>query len=422
MSFFQNMISSIMKSGLNLGKFGIQDFGTLHQDTKKATESVMSTTGEVSSIAFAGHLLDLIEAETEEGLDEYLSYLLKEYDIDTDSLLKNVEAYSKDKNSTNLGLIGNSSEPRWIELFRRLNATPGGTHRLIKLRERIKTLLKDGREHLKTLDAGLLKLFKYWFNSSFLVLEKIDWSTPANVLEKIIEYEAVHEINSWDDLRARLAPNDRQCFAFFHPLIPEDPLIFVEVALTNGIPESIESVIKIDRDEIEYNKINTAVFYSISNCQDGLAGISFGNFLIKKVAHKLKQEISEIDKFVTLSPVPGLMRWMGNHAPVTYENCINKINDDENLLKKTFLYLTKSNRADNLPNDPVARFHLGNGAILHKINLHGDRSKKGMSQSNGVMINYLYDLNIVEKNHELFFKNKEVVLSGEMKSLKKKYS
>lgn len=422
MSFFQNMISSIMKSGLNLSRFGIQDFGSLHQDIKKATESVMSTTGEVSSIAFAGHLLDLIDAETEDGLDEYLSYLLKEYDIDTDSLLKNVEAYSRDKNSTNLGLIGNSSEPRWIELFRRLNATPGGTHRLIKLRERIKTLLNDGREHLKTLDAGLLKLFKYWFNSSFLVLEKIDWSTPANVLEKIIEYEAVHEINSWDDLRARLAPNDRQCFAFFHPLIPEDPLIFVEVALTNGIPESIESVIKIDRDEIEYNKINTAVFYSISNCQDGLAGISFGNFLIKKVAHKLKQEISEIDKFVTLSPVPGLMRWMENHAPVTYENCINKINDDENLLKKTFLYLTESNREDNLPNDPVARFHLGNGAILHKINLHGDQSKKGMAQSHGVMINYLYDLDIVEKNHELFFKNKEVVLSGEMKSLKKKYS
>ena len=422
MSFFQNMISSIMKSGLNLSRFGIQDFGSLHQDIKKATESVMSTTGEVSSIAFAGHLLDLIEAETEDSLDEYLSYLLKEYDIDTDSLLKNVEAYSRDKNSTNLGLIGNSSEPRWIELFRRLNATPGGTHRLIKLRERIKTLLNDGREHLKTLDAGLLKLFKYWFNSSFLVLEKIDWSTPANVLEKIIEYEAVHEINSWDDLRARLAPNDRQCFAFFHPLIPEDPLIFVEVALTNGIPESIESVIKIDRDEIEYNKINTAVFYSISNCQDGLAGISFGNFLIKKVAHKLKQEISEIDKFVTLSPVPGLMRWMENHAPVTYENCINKINDDENLLKKTFLYLTESNREDNLPNDPVARFHLGNGAILHKINLHGDQSKKGMAQSHGVMINYLYDLDIVEKNHELFFKNKEVVLSGEMKSLKKKYS
>jgi malonyl-CoA decarboxylase len=422
MSFFQNMISSIMKSGLNLSRFGIHDFGTLHQDIKKATDSVMSTTGEVSSIAFAGHLLDLLEAKTNDDLDEYLSYLLEAYDIDTESLLKNIEAYSNNKNDKNLGLIGTYSEPSWIELFRRLNATPGGTHRLIKLRERIKSLLKDGKVHLKSLDTGLLKLFKYWFNSSFLVLEKIDWSTPANVLEKIIEYEAVHEINSWDDLRARLAPNDRQCFAFFHPLIPEDPLIFVEVALTNQIPESIESVIKIDRNEIEYKEINTAVFYSISNCQDGLAGISFGNFLIKKVAHKLKQEISGLDKFVTLSPVPGLMRWMKNKAPVTYENCINNIDDDENLLKKTFLYLTESNREDNLPNDPVARFHLGNGAILHKINLNGDPSEKGMAQSYGIMINYLYDLEIVEQNHELFFKNKEVVLSGELKSLKKKYS
>ena len=282
--------------------------------------------------------------------------------------------------------------------------------------------LLESSPHLKALDDGLLKLFRYWFNSSFLVLEKIDWSTPANVLEKIIEYEAVHEINSWNDLRARLAPSDRQCFAFFHPLIPEDPLIFVEVALTNEIPTSIEKVIKINREEVEYNKINTAVFYSISNCQDGLAGISFGNFLIKKVAHRLKQEIPGLNKFVTLSPVPGLMRWMEKNAPLTFENCLNKIDDEENLLKKTFVYLTESNREDNLPNDPVARFHLGNGAILHKINLNADSSQKGLTQSNGVMVNYLYDLDVVEKNHELFFKNKEVILSSEIKSLKKKYS
>ena len=261
MSFFQNMISSIMKNGLNLTRFGTQEFGIFHKDIKKATKSVMSSTGEVSSMAFSGHLLDLIEAQNNEDLDIFLTYLMEEYDINTDSLLKNVEAYSKDRNNKNLVLIGGFSEPGWIELFRRLNATPGGTHRLIKLRERIKLLLRDSSPHLKALDDGLLKLFRYWFNSSFLVLEKIDWSTPANVLEKIIEYEAVHEINSWNDLRARLAPNDRQCFAFFHPLIPEDPLIFVEVALTNEIPTSIEKVIKINREEVEYNKINTAVFY-----------------------------------------------------------------------------------------------------------------------------------------------------------------
>lgn len=419
MSFFQNILSSVMKNTRRLNRLGTKSFGKLHSDINKAVDSVMSTSGEVSSLVYAEHLLNLIEKQDDNGLKKFLKNLLAKYDIDTKKLLKDVKRYSSEKTEKSLREINNSSEPRWVELFRRLNSTSNGTSRLVKLRERIH-LLKD--PELKTFDSGLLNLFRYWFNPSFLVLEKIDWETPANILEKIIEYEAVHEINSWDDLRARLAPNDRQCFAFFHPLIPEDPLIFVEVALTNGIPESIESVIKIDRDEIEYNKINTAVFYSISNCQDGLAGISFGNFLIKKVAHKLKQEISEIDKFVTLSPVPGLMRWMENHAPVTYENCINKINDDENLLKKTFLYLTESNRDDNLPNDPVARFHLGNGAILHKINLHGDQSKKGMAQSHGVMINYLYDLDIVEKNHELFFKNKEVVLSGEMKSLKKKYS
>src|SRR6056300_1163316 len=414
MSFFQNMISSIMKNGLNLTRFGTQEFGIFHKDIKKATKSVMSSTGEVSSMAFSGHLLDLIEAQNNEDLDIFLTYLMEEYDINTDSLLKNVEAYSKDRNNKNLVLIGGFSEPGWIELFRRLNAIPGGTHRLIKLRERIKLLLRDSSPHLKALDDGLLKLFSYWFNSSFLVLEKIDWSTPANVLEKIIEYEAVHEINSWKDLRSRLAPNDRQCFAFFHPLVPEDPLIFVEVALTKEIPTSIQNIIKLDREEINSDEINTAVFYSISNCQDGLTGISFGNFLIKKVAHKLKQEIQGLKTFVTLSPVPGLMKWMENNAPLVYENCLNKVKDDENLIKKTISYLTESNREDLMPNDPVARFHLGNGAILHKINLNADMSTKGMEQSHGAMINYLYDLSVVERNHEQFFKDKEVIQSNEI--------
>jgi len=416
------MISSIMKNGLSLGRFRSQNFGTLHKDINKAADSVMSTTGEVSSIVFAEHLLELINEQTDEDLLVFLSYLLKEYDIDTESLLKNIQAYQSERNQNNLTLVSNSSEPKWIELFRRLNATPAGTHKLIKLREKIKDLMAEGNSGLESFDEGLLKLFKYWFNPSFLVLEKIDWSTPANVLEKIIEYEAVHEINSWDDLRARLAPSDRYCFAFFHPLIPEDPLIFVEVALTNQIPKSIEEVIKIEREELEFNQINTAVFYSISNCQNGLSGISFGNFLIKKVAHKLKQEIIGLDNFVTLSPVPGLMRWLENNAPLTYERCKDKIIDDEELNQKAINYLTESTREDGLPNDPVARFHLGNGAILKHINLNADQSSKGLSQSNGIMVNYLYDLETVERNHELFFETKEVLLSNEIKSLKKKYS
>jgi malonyl-CoA decarboxylase len=422
MNFFQNMISSIMKNGLGLTGFRSHNFGELHKDINKAANSVMSSSGEVSSIVFAEHLLHLIDDQTDEELLVFLNYLLTEYDIDTESLLENVQAYQSERNQDNLTLISSSSEPKWIELFRRLNAAPAGTHKLIKLREKIKYLLAEGNLELESLDKGLLRLFKYWFNPSFLVLEKIDWSTPANVLEKIIEYEAVHEINSWDDLRARLAPSDRQCFAFFHPLIPEDPLIFVEVALTNKIPETIAEVIRIERDEIENDQINTAVFYSISNCQNGLSGISFGNFLIKKVAHKLRQEIDGLDNFLTLSPLPGLMRWLENNAPLSYERCKNKTIEDNDLIQKTIKYLTESNRNDGLPNDPVARFHLGNGAILKQININGDLSKKGMDQSNGIMVNYLYDLDTVERNHELFVQTKEVLLSNELKSFKKKYS
>jgi malonyl-CoA decarboxylase len=422
MNFFQNMISSIMKNGLSLTGFRSHNFGELHKDINKAADSVMSSSGEVSSIVFAEHLLHLINDQTDEELLVFLNYLLTEYDIDTESLLENVQAYQSERNQDNLNLISSSSEPKWIELFRRLNAAPAGTHKLIKLREKIKYLLTMGNLELESLDKGLLRLFKYWFNPSFLVLEKIDWSTPANVLEKIIEYEAVHEINSWDDLRARLAPSDRQCFAFFHPLIPEDPLIFVEVALTNKIPETIAEVIRIERDEIENDQINTAVFYSISNCQNGLSGISFGNFLIKKVAHKLRQEIDGLDNFLTLSPLPGLMRWLENSAPLAYERCKNKTIEDNDLIQKTIKYLTESNRNDGLPNDPVARFHLGNGAILKQININGDLSNKGLDQSNGVMVNYLYDLDTVERNHELFVQTKEVLLSNELKSFKKKYS
>ena len=411
-----------MKNGLSLTGFRSHNFGELHKDINKAADSVMSSSGEVSSIVFAEHLLHLINDQTDEELLVFLNYLLTEYDIDTESLLENVQAYQSERNQDNLNLISSSSEPKWIELFRRLNAAPAGTHKLIKLREKIKYLLTMGNLELESLDKGLLRLFKYWFNPSFLVLEKIDWSTPANVLEKIIEYEAVHEINSWDDLRARLAPSDRQCFAFFHPLIPEDPLIFVEVALTNKIPETIAEVIRIEREEIENDQINTAVFYSISNCQNGLSGISFGNFLIKKVAHKLRQEIDGLDNFLTLSPLPGLMRWLENNAPLAYERCKNKTIEDNDLIQKTIKYLTESNRNDGLPNDPVARFHLGNGAILKQININGDLSNKGLDQSNGVMVNYLYDLDTVERNHELFVQTKEVLLSNELKSFKKKYS
>ncbi len=418
MSFFQNIITSVMKGTRRLNRFRSKGFGKLHNNINKAVDSVMSTSGEVSSLVFAEHLLNLIEDLDDNGLKKFLKDLLKNYDIDTKVLLKDVKNYSSNKNTENFEKIRISSEPGWIELFRRLNSSTNGTYRLVKLRERIRSL---NDEDLKTFDLRLLKLFKYWFNPSFLVLEKIDWETPANILEKIIEYEAVHEINSWDDLRARLAPIDRQCFAFFHPLIPNDPLIFVEVALTTGIPKSIQKIINLDRQEIEIEDANTAIFYSISNCHNGLLGISFGNFLIKQVASNLKRELPDLNQFMTLSPLPGFMKWMEEYSPISFERCTDKNCSEDELTKNAIKYLTHSERDDGMPNDPVSRFHIGNGASLERINLNADTSEKGMTQSYGVMANYLYDLDVVEENHEIFFKNKVVPVSSEIESLKKKH-
>ena len=418
MSFFQNIITSVMKGTRRLNRFRSKGFGKLHNNINKAVDSVMSTSGEVSSLVFAEHLLNLIEDLDDNGLKKFLKDLLKNYDIDTKVLLKDVKNYSSNKNTENFERIRISSEPGWIELFRRLNSSSNGTYRLVKLRERIRSL---NVEDLKTFDLRLLKLFKYWFNPSFLVLEKIDWETPANILEKIIEYEAVHEINSWDDLRARLAPVDRQCFAFFHPLIPNDPLIFVEVALTTGIPKSIQKIINLDRQEIEIEDANTAIFYSISNCHNGLLGISFGNFLIKQVASNLKRELPDLNQFTTFSPLPGFMKWMEEYSPISFERCTDRNCSEDELTKNAIKYLTHSVRDDGMPNDPVSRFHIGNGASLERINLNADTSEKGMTQSYGVMANYLYDLDVVEENHEIFFKNKVVPVSSEIESLKKKH-
>ena len=418
MSLFQNILSSVMKGTRRLNRLRSKSFGKLHKNINKAVDSVMSTTGEVSSLVYSEHLLNLIEKLDDKSLYKFLNHLLSNYDIDTKKLTKDVKNYSSEKNDKNLQKIRISSEPQWIELFRRLNSTSNGTYRLVKLREKIRAMNKP---ELKAFDSGLLKLFKYWFNPSFLVLEKIDWETPANILEKIIEYEAVHQINSWDDLRARLAPADRQCFAFFHPLIPNDPLIFVEVALTTGLPVSIQSIIKLERDEIDIEDANTAIFYSISNCHNGLLGISFGNFLIKKVASNLKRELPDLNQFMTLSPLPGFMKWMEEYSPISFERCSEKNCGDEELMKNAVKYLTKSERNDGMPNDPVSRFHIGNGASLEKINLNADTSEKGMMQSFGVMANYLYDLKVVEENHENFFKSKAVPVSNKIDSLKKKY-
>ena len=415
MNFFQNLLSSITKTSLlKSSYFRSKDFGVLHQDINKALDSVMSKSGEISSLVFAEHLSNLIEELNDEEFIKFFDAVLKKYDIDSQALLKATNEYTKNKTQNNLEIISQLSEPRWRELFRRLNTISEGTLKLVRLRERIRSLKKES-PNLKFFDRSLLILFKYWFNPSFLVLENIDWTTPANILEKIIAYEAVHEINSWDDLRARLEPKDRKCFAFFHPLMPNEPLIFVEVALTNNMPESISDIIKIDRSIILDEDINTAVFYSISNCQEGLSGISFGNFLIKNVANKLKQENEGLKNFVTLSPAPGFAKWLKDQS-------VDEDVNEDILFKQALSYLTDSDQEDGLPNDPVAKFHLGNGAILERINLNADLSSKGLNQSKGIMVNYLYNLDTLEENHELFFKTKEVKQSDGSTSLRKKLS
>ena len=416
-----------MRGTMGMSAFGRKHVSDLSSEPEQAVTAVLSATGEVSSLVYAENLLNVIETLDDVELVKLLCHLLDTHDINAQALTNAATSYATSPSIEGIDIIANMAEPRWAELFRRLNATTNGTVRLVHFRERLRSLMRNHPD-FQRIDSGLVRLLRNWFNPGFLVLEPIDWSTPANILEKIIAYEAVHEITSWEDLRARLAPEDRRCFAFFHPAMPNEPLIFVEVALTTDIPQRIDNVLALNRDADAANAATTAVFYSISNCQSGLAGISFGNFLIKRVASQLRQELPNLSRFVTLSPVLGLMKWMKTVKP----GLASKFTDiDEGFwseeagkLQTEFTraaleYLTVSDRRDGLPNDPVARFHLGNGAFLEQLNYGGDRSPKAVAQAGGLMVNYRYDLDVVEKNHEEFNETKAVPLSSNVKALMK---
>jgi malonyl-CoA decarboxylase len=295
-------------------------------------------------------------------------------------------------------------------LIRRLNQVPGATKALVAMRADLLRLGR-GEASLEALDLDFRHLFASWFNRGFLVLRPINWQSPAHILEKIIAYEAVHAIDSWEDLRRRVEPADRRCFAFFHPAMPDEPLIFVEVALTTGIAGSVQAVLSGERETLAAEDADTAVFYSISNCQAGLASISFGNSLIKQVAADLSMELPGLKTFVTLSPIPGLAAWMEGNAPDADRD------DDERMRSLAARYLTAAKRPDGLPLDPVARFHLGNGAEVHRVHARADMSDKGLRQSGGVMVNYLYDLGRVAQNHERFAASHEVATSPEIRAL-----
>ena len=294
----------------------------------------------------------------------------------------------------------------------------------------------DGRKDLAAVDHDVAHLLASWFNRGFLVLRRIDWSTPANILEQIIRYEAVHEIRDWDDLRRRIDPADRRCYAFFHPALADAPLIFVEVALTETIPSGIAPLLAVDRKGVAIERARTAVFYSISNTQRGLGGISFGNFLIKQVVEELRRELPKLDTFVTLSPVPNFMQWLktADDVPVTEEEReLMKQLDDPNWYEHEEVtaqlravleplaahYFLRARNPKGRIIDPVARFHLGNGARLERIDWLGDLSAKGLRESAGIMVNYLYRLDDIEENHEAYANNGEVVASSAVKKLLK---
>ena len=427
MRILQNMLTALVSAPNRMRALGWGQPANLAKDPQSAVEAVLSATGQVSSLVYAGTLLDQIEAMDDEALQHLLTHIAVNHDVDASALADAAALYARKADAPGLTRLTKLAEPRWMELFRRLNATDGGTVRLVRLRQRILKLTSTLPDAAR-IDSGLQSLLRMWFNPGFLILQPIDWSTPANILEKIIAYEAVHEISSWEDLRARLAPEDRRCFAFFHPSMPEEPLIFVEVALTDETPGQIVPILRIDRETIPGDSASTAVFYSISNCQSGLAGISFGNFLIKRVAQELKQEFPELKRFVTLSPVPGLMRWLRVREPELASTFLagddafwnEEAVDSEREFKAAVLrYFLESDREDRLPNDPVARFHLGNGASLEQLNFAADLSEKGISQAGGLMVNYLYDLEGVEANHEAFHETKQVPMSAALRQLQR---
>ncbi len=375
-------------------------------------EALVGASSEPSGLALASDILSRYEVMSDADKLAFFSQVATGMDIDPPTVREALTAYEESPSKATYRAYTEACEPRRQELIRRLNSVPGATERLVRMRADLLRLGAKAPE-LQALDLDFRHLFASWFNRGFLVLRPINWESPAHILEKIIAYEAVHAIDSWDDLRRRLQPSDRRCFAFFHPSMPQEPLIFVEVALTKGIANSVQKLLSEDRTPMTAADADTAVFYSISNCQAGLAGISFGNFLIKQVAADLSAELGGLKTFVTLSPIPKMADW------ILQENISWDQKNPEGTRILAAHYLTQAKSRGGLPYDPVARFHLGNGAILHAVHADADISPKGRKQSGGAMVNYLYDLKKIEENHDAFVTRQEVATSDAVDALAK---
>jgi malonyl-CoA decarboxylase len=305
-------------------------------------------------------------------------------------------------------------------LMQRFAAFPEGMRFLVDLRAELLPQLK-GDKRLLPLDAELETLFSTWFDVAFLELRRLSWDSPASLIEKLIKYEAVHDIRSWADLKNRL-DSDRRCYGFFHPKLDGDPLIFVEVALTDSISDCITPLLDETAAAADLGKATTAIFYSISNCQTGLRGVSFGDSLIKRVVETLKEEFPKLKTFSTLSPIPGFRGWLARQVPAEkmagWDKPLElgpKSPERQELLSWAARYLGKELQ-DGKPVDPVARFHLGNGARVERLNWAGDPSPKGLKQSFGLMVNYLYDIKRLDK-HRTMLSQGEIPVAGAVEEL-----
>jgi malonyl-CoA decarboxylase len=385
--------------------------------------------GEAGSAAAARAALAAYQALGEAQRRRFFDAIARDFSPDPNAVLQAAQAYRDDPSPQTLARLQDVVEPPRQELFRRLNMAPGGTAALVDMRLRV-LLGLEAHPQWRVIDNDLRHLLRSWFNRGFLTLARIDWRTSAIVLEKLIAYEAVHQIQGWDDLRRRLQA-DRRCFAFFHPQLPDEPLIFIEVALTRGMSAKVQPLLDVHSPVAAPELANCAVFYSITNCQEGLRGIPFGNFLIKQVAVELRNEFPRIRRFATLSPMPGFRAWLAAQR----ERLVNGANgaalkalferldapdwpardgaaaDEALLAPLAAYYLVRAKRGAE-PVDAVARFHLGNGAVLERLNWLGDTSLHGLARSYGMMCNYVYRLGEVERNHEIFVNEHRVLASS----------
>ena len=416
------LLSSVISAGRDiLARRRQNALDAPSSDLLAKSKELIHHRGEASGLALACEVVADYQALDSANRHLFFEALADDFSADSDAVLAAAERYKLDPSESNLANLSRAAEAPRIKLFRRMNMAPEATPVLVKMRAAMIQELSD-LPQLKAVETDLKHQFISWFNRGFLELRVIDWNTPASILERIIQYESVHAIQGWNDLRARLSGN-RMCFAFFHPAMPDDPLVFVEVALTEGIPDAIGPLIDQTKDVDAEGTPDTVVFYSISNCHPGLAGVSFGNFLIKQVVEEVGKRYSKMKRYVTLSPIPGFCRWLATQeSGIDLEEMRSMARTDtaktadarrHDLLAFCAQYLVKERRND-LALDPVARFHLGNGASLHAIHWAADLSDKGLEQSAGLMVNYLYDLGSIEENHDSYFDQGEVATSRDV--------